>query len=585
MSKAITPNNREIIAAQSTISNAPEYLTSTGGVLNVNASITPAGTQDTNTKQVNGVAVNVGVGTAGTGTQRVAVASDSSINAVQSGTWTVQPGNTANTTAWKVDGSAVTQPVSGTFWQTTQPISGTVTVTQSTGTNLHTVLDSGTLTTLTTLTGTTTLTPGTGATNLGKAEDAAHTTGDVGVMFLAVRNDDGAVLAGSNGDYVPITTDSSGAVRIDLNGTVSANNSSSATLTGNSVFTGTSDDCLIYNEVRISVFSDQASATNGLSIQQSMNNTNWDITDTYTIAASTSATYSVPRQARYIRIVYTNGSVNQTTFRLQTILNRMGTSAQSQRASDGYTNETDLGQNQSFGMIYNGTTWDRAREAINATNSTGTGIQAMGVLAQFDDVSPTAITENQFGNLRMSANRNMYSTIRDAAGNERGLNVDANGAIGVGSLIPGTAATSIGKAEDAAHTTGDTGIFALGVRNDDATTAGSGTNGDYTQLSTDANGRLVTVQKAKIGTETSVAGSASSVTILAANSDRMGAAVYNDSSAILYLRYSATAATTSTFTVKMFPEDYHEIFGGYTGQLVGIWASAAGSARVTELTS
>lgn len=32
--------------------------------------------------------------------------------ASQSGTWTVQPGNTANTTAWKVDGSAVTQPVS-----------------------------------------------------------------------------------------------------------------------------------------------------------------------------------------------------------------------------------------------------------------------------------------------------------------------------------------------------------------------------------------------------------------------------------------------------------------------------------------
>jgi hypothetical protein len=41
----------------------------------------------------------------------------------ESGTWTVQPGNTANTTAWKVDGSAVTQPVSGTFWQATQPVS------------------------------------------------------------------------------------------------------------------------------------------------------------------------------------------------------------------------------------------------------------------------------------------------------------------------------------------------------------------------------------------------------------------------------------------------------------------------------
>src|SRR6266566_4976660 len=43
----------------------------------------------------------------------------------QGGVWTVQPGNTANTTAWKVDGSAVTQPVSGTFWQATQPVSGT----------------------------------------------------------------------------------------------------------------------------------------------------------------------------------------------------------------------------------------------------------------------------------------------------------------------------------------------------------------------------------------------------------------------------------------------------------------------------
>lgn len=45
------------------------------------------------------------------------------IAATQSGTWTVQPGNTANTTAWKVDGSAVTQPVSGTVavTQSTSP--------------------------------------------------------------------------------------------------------------------------------------------------------------------------------------------------------------------------------------------------------------------------------------------------------------------------------------------------------------------------------------------------------------------------------------------------------------------------------
>jgi hypothetical protein len=36
---------------------------------------------------------------------------DGTVAATQSGTWTVQPGNTVNTTAWKVDGSAVSQPI------------------------------------------------------------------------------------------------------------------------------------------------------------------------------------------------------------------------------------------------------------------------------------------------------------------------------------------------------------------------------------------------------------------------------------------------------------------------------------------
>jgi len=75
------------------------------------------------------------------------------VTANQGGTWTVQPGNTANTTAWKVDGSAVTQPVSGTFWQATQPISGTVTA--NAGTNLNTsalALEAGHLATIDTST-------------------------------------------------------------------------------------------------------------------------------------------------------------------------------------------------------------------------------------------------------------------------------------------------------------------------------------------------------------------------------------------------------------------------------------------------
>ena len=55
--------------------------------------------------------------------------------------------------------------------------------------------------------------PGTGATNLGKAESAAHTSADVGVMVLGVRNDAGTALA-VDGAYIPLSLDSAGAVRV-----------------------------------------------------------------------------------------------------------------------------------------------------------------------------------------------------------------------------------------------------------------------------------------------------------------------------------------------------------------------------------
>ena len=52
-----------------------------------------------------------------------------------------------------------------------------------------------------------------------------------------------------------------------------------------------------------------------------------------------------------------------------------------------------------------GTVPNRVRQMANATNTTGTGIQAVGMLAQLDDTTPTAITENQFGNVRMTSRR------------------------------------------------------------------------------------------------------------------------------------------------------------------------------------
>lgn len=85
------------------------------------------------------------------------------------------------------------------------------------------------------------------------------------------------------------------------------------------------------------------------------------------------------------------------------------------------------------------------------------------------------------------------------------------------------------------------------------------------------------------GTHANVAGSASSVTLLAANPSRLGAAIFNDSTADLYVKLGATASATS-FTIKLDQDGYYEVPFQYTGVIDGIWGSATGAARVVEFT-
>lgn len=61
-----------------------------------------------------------------------------------------------------------------------------------------------------------------------------------------------------------------------------------------------------------------------------------------------------------------------------------------------------------------------------------------------------------------------------------------SGAFTITAIVPGVAATSLGKAEDSPHTTGDTGVFILAVRNDALATFGA--NLDYIPISTDSRG-------------------------------------------------------------------------------------------------
>lgn len=81
-----------------------------------------------------------------------------------------------------------------------------------------------------------------------------------------------------------------------------------------------------------------------------------------------------------------------------------------------------------------------------------------------------------------------------------------------------------------------------------------------------------------------VASSATNVTLFAANPAARGRIIFNDSTAILSIKFGATASATS-FTDQVaaasryvFPDTPF-----YSGQVDGIWASANGNARTTEL--
>jgi len=82
-------------------------------------------------------------------------------------------------------------------------------------------------------------------------------------------------------------------------------------------------------------------------------------------------------------------------------------------------------------------------------------------------------------------------------------------------------------------------------------------------------------------TMANVASSASNVTLFAAAAAN-GRAVYNDSTAVLYLKFGGTASATS-YTVQVAAGGYYEFPQPlYTGQVDCLWASANGNARVTS---
>ncbi|MBB5684303.1 hypothetical protein [Sphingobium boeckii] len=93
------------------------------------------------------------------------------------------------------------------------------------------------------------------------------------------------------------------------------------------------------------------------------------------------------------------------------------------------------------------------------------------------------------------------------------------------------------------------------------------------------------------GTTSTVEGAAASTTLLAANANRMGGSIVNESTAICYILLGSGTASATNYSYAIdgmgtsavggifeIPDDWKGIVKGY-------WASATGNARVTERTA
>jgi hypothetical protein len=139
----------------------------------------------------------------------------------------------------------------------------------------------------------------------------------------------------------PVEIDDSGQMHVVLKGMVCPECSTTTPLTGGATFTGTAVDILNYSIITVSVYTNVASATDGLKLEQSMDGVNWDWTDVYTIGAGKAKTFSVQPCAKYLRVRFVNGASAQSSFRLTTILKKNNSLPSSHRILDSIANDDD----------------------------------------------------------------------------------------------------------------------------------------------------------------------------------------------------------------------------------------------------
>ncbi len=137
----------------------------------------------------------------------------------------------------------------------------------------------------------------------------------------AVRNDANGTLVGTDNEIAPLQVNADGALYVHSPNEISTDNSTTATLANDAVYTGTGEDVSQHSVVTITIDSSHDSATDGMTFELSTDNSNWDDVYVFTYTAADGARrFQFPVTAQYFRIVYTNGGTTQTHFRVQTLL-------------------------------------------------------------------------------------------------------------------------------------------------------------------------------------------------------------------------------------------------------------------------
>lgn len=154
------------------------------------------------------------------------------------------------------------------------------------------------------------------------------------------------------------------------------------------------------------------------------------------------------------------------------------------------------------------------------------------------------------------------------------------------SVIPVSAASlplPAGAATSALQTSGNASLSSIDSKLPATLGQKTSANSLAVVISSDQSPIAVTNSLSSTAAITSVSNAITSTVLLAANTLRRGFIIYNDSLAIVFVAFAATASTTA-FSVKLQPGSEYEPGIDYTGIISSIASAAVGAMRVTEFT-